>query len=467
MKRTRRWVTPALRQGVISLFPKLNDYPAYWGLLRTLLFGTFVDEETRKVILSQEVLAKIEGVEVTKKYGGEKLLLAFQRDVLPEFMWSEYTFTGRKARTVENYGFPPELLNLREAFYHETVYDDVAWVDFESGIKRTKKVKAAEVEEVRGEIFALMYLAGNSDTRDIVDYQNALPSNLFQRLVECHKAEAHEHAEQILPEVNEDGTLSYAGRNYAKATINAIIENPKPLIKPTANSARAVPYRASLLTVQREIRNIFAKDWFYYDFVYVQLAIIARDWYVPLLLDFLDRGNSPWEYILHALQRPKSDKPYFKTAIYSLVYGGGIKNIKAALDHEVGEGMGANFFHLPLIKAVYEAREQRLQEIITQGRASTVYETFLPIEGKGFKEQRKQARSILAQQAQAVELMLIHPIYELARTTEAFRVALYVYDGVYIHYERGFSQKWHEEILAAVQFRARELDVPTRLQLEN
>ena len=74
------------------------------------------------------------------------------------------------------------------------------------------------------------------------------------------------------------------------------------------------------------------------------------------------------------------------------------------------------------------------------------------------------ARSALAQDAQAVELDLLLPVLGLAKRTNKFRILLWQHDGFTVKFtEAGKEERWHRRILKVVNEKAIELAIPTQL----
>ena len=123
---------------------------------------------------------------------------------------------------------------------------------------------------------------------------------------------------------------------------------------------------------------------------------------------------------------------------------------------------------LPLIRAVYEARERQIDHLVFKAfEAWTVFGKRLPIPFGSYERRREAARKALAQQAQAVELLLLMPVYELASETDQFTVMLYQFDGVTVKYrDRRTCAYWHERITSAVADAAERERVQTRLEWE-
>ena len=316
---------------------------------------------------------------------------------------------------------------------------------------------------------------------------------------------------------------------HAWAQLLDIKAEPKPLIKPVDDSHRAFALYPSLLTVRSDIRKLLTRGWYEYDLKSAQFAAIAALWPVPELQTFLASNASLWEHLAKAMKVDLSLKPALKVGVYALAYGAGKDGIRRGMLEELGleltnggfykqhayqpheravsarveriqqmleqyqqQGYALTyrgkripvsdletaraalarqtraayklvnkFLKVPIIKTVLEARERKIQEIMNLGYVQTIFGDVIEVRN------HDDARSALAQQAQALEVALIQPIYDLARTTDEFKVTLYSFDGVTIAYKHPDSVgPWEARIKEAVVKKAQALGVLTYLEGE-
>jgi hypothetical protein len=77
-----------------------------------------------------------------------------------------------------------------------------------------------------------------------------------------------------------------------------------------------------------------------------------------------------------------------------------------------------------------------------------------------------QTGSVIAQQAQSYELLLLLPVYDLAEQTDEVTVMLHQHDGLTIAiHEKRRTNMWIGKITAAVQVQADRLGIRTYLVL--
>ena len=444
-------------------WPGLDKNPAYWRLLLYLVSGGQPDDETGEPVIPAALLAEFEGrvaQHTARYYVAKDFLEAFRRDVLPDFSYGDADHSESRARTVTNRGLPPEVFVWFDRMQVELAGGAGDVVDAVTGRKRSRSVVAAErradFEEV--EAFVRAYHV-SPEARAVIGYHNELPANRFAAVVRDFQAEALDVA----------GSLpSVEARRQAFAVLAQIRLFPKPLLRPVENSARPFSLRPSLLTVKSGVRRVFTQRWVDYDLATAQLAIVAREWAVPGLLSFLAVGESVWAYLFEALDVGSELKPALKTAVYSLVFGASKGAIRRDLMSDSGRiGVDEAFFEAPLVKEVYDARERRIRDLLDARGGSTSLGRDIRIPYGTWQERAAYARSILAQQAQAIELQLIHPVYELAATTDQFTVMLYQFDGITVSFrDERSAAYWHGRIVGAVADAAESLGVLTRFEHE-
>jgi hypothetical protein len=74
--------------------------------------------------------------------------------------------------------------------------------------------------------------------------------------------------------------------------------------------------------------------------------------------------------------------------------------------------------------------------------------------------------SVLAQLSQAMELYLLMPVLDLAYETDEFGIVLWQHDGMNVAFKnQGRKDRWMRKIQTAVNRRAAELSIPTRLEV--
>jgi hypothetical protein len=170
-------------------------------------------------------------------------------------------------------------------------------------------------------------------------------------------------------------------------------------------------------------------------------------------------------------------KDVFKTSLYSLIYG----MPKGNLVREINQGLsiyginqgGKHYFNHPLIQALYKAREAKFEEMNRLTEVTTIFNKTLQIDGsktskgKPTQQRKDSIASLLAHQAQSIELYLLLPVVELASTTTDFYITLWQHDGFSIHFtNKSKVDKWIPRILQVVQQKIDEQGILTHLEWE-
>lgn len=476
MRINNRIVSSTFRDLVKDKYPGLNKNAAYWGLMQLLMFSTWVDDETDELIISQSLLAAIESKRTqyeSRNYKAIDLLEGFLADVMANegFLWSDWSYRSEKARTVKEFKLNSEVeigLNLE---MKTSVCKEDKKVYFIDGKRFSEARLKKKREEIKSEALRLHEKADCLIAKEILIYLNSLPSNRFGKILSNMK-EAIVEARLI----DKSSKLKPVVRQ-----LRAIAYHPQPFYQPSSkgNTVRIFALNESLLGLPKRIRRIFTKDWYDVDLKNSQLAICAKDWNVPIVIDFLATGKSVWEelfahfgfdYGWKNTSPEKFDliKKSFKKALYSLIFGMKEPSIKAILTKALARytsKAGNTFFKNTLVKALSDARKQRIKQITAAGGATTSTGKQIEVEmvdGKG----KSNVDSILAQQAQATEMILMYPIIQLARDTDNYDVVLWQHDGCSIAFkDNSKAETQLKGIIQAVAHKAKEMNITTELEV--
>lgn len=90
----------------------------------------------------------------------------------------------------------------------------------------------------------------------------------------------------------------------------------------------------------------------------------------------------------------------------------------------------------------------------------------LILEGKTKQERLKNVKSLLAQEAQLMEMVLILPVFEIAKQNNQYMsIVLFQHDGFTVHYNKANLVKSLEvKMIEAVKAQANLLKVDTNLE---
>ncbi|KPV52159.1 hypothetical protein SE17_17110, partial [Kouleothrix aurantiaca] len=195
---------------------------------------------------------------------------------------------------------------------------------------------------------------------------------------------------------------------------------------------------------------------------------------------FLREGHTLWKRIREERRGGEEEKKERKKEGEKRKFGERIKKKKKsekeedkavvnALDKALGAGVGRRFLRHPLIAPMVVARSRMRATVKADGGVRDCFGNWLALdEHNPNKEDRVTWRSLLAQQAQAVEVALMDEVFKVAETTEHFFIAVYKYDGIAVAWRnKRDCDRWIAAMQEAVQKKADEMGIATRLVLED
>jgi hypothetical protein len=363
-------------------------------------------------------------------------------------------------------------------------------VVFMTGEAWSRRKEAASLKETRASVAAEQAGKASPSTAE-VRYANSLPPNSFRAL--------GRRAEELLPRAAEFAKTP-AQLRQLELTLAAIAEQPVPIARPCAHSARLRTVGPSYSSLPSRARIVICSGLIVeFDLTCCQLAVIARQWNIPELLAFLEARRDFWGVLLVEMGLPPEAKPALKVAIYCLIFGSSIPGIgrrlvfgekagKGKEPAEPTEGLAVvlgveaakekaeEFMRNRWVRMLLKARKRRMAEVRAAGGAEHPdmpghFIRIVPSKGYICREtgnfvvtrRGRSARQILAELAQSVERQIIRAAYELAeKNPEEFRIVVDLHDGFAVRFSRD-AARWEKRIIEAVNERATELGIPTRL----
>jgi hypothetical protein len=210
---------------------------------------------------------------------------------------------------------------------------------------------------------------------------------------------------------------------------------------------------------------------------------VAKLWDITEVQDFLKEGNHIWtslfthlgvNYSYNKVNNPDwfdSLKGLLKESLYSLIYGmkkscllarltKGFKKLKIAKK-------GADVLSHPIMAALYTAREAKITKVLQEGKLTLDWHDGreLLVEGKTDKERHNCVKSLLAQEAQLMEMVLLQPVFDIAKENSKYMaITLFQHDGFTVSYRDSLAIKTMErKMREAVRAQADLLGVLTDL----
>lgn len=476
----RKTVDLSFRNLIKDFYPGLGKNLSYWRFMRYLIFGR-KDEATGYPLIDRYHIAKAEDkLELLKSnnYCAEKFLLSFQQEVMTKesFSWSDWSFKDNEAR-VAFVQFPEKIQIAIEQETYKVMAEKRVY--FDNGYNFSDKLQKIDRELIRQEALTYVNLTA-PEAKDLLEYMNqvsvhnfskVVAKNLNATLIEAFKIEDPEK------------------RRVQIEIINTIRDELQPFYKPSeeGNTVRIFPLNQSIPMLRKELRKLLTKGWYEFDLANSQLAIVGKTWEISEVQDFLCKGGKIWKelfahYGIDAVELKQNNpekyeaiKSVLKDALYSLIYGMWKKNLITFLNEGLEvfgiKEAGKKFFKHPLMAALFNARENKILEISGCDSVETIFGKTLKVvgsvdnKGKPTASRKKCIRGIMAQQAQAVELYLLLPVLELAKSTNDFVICLWQHDGFSVNFtDKTKKDRWVKRINEAVNEKAASLGIITQLE---
>lgn len=480
----RKTISILLYTALKEYFKGLGTNVFYWRFMRCLIFGP-KDEVTGLPLIDGYHIAKADNQVASfraRNHSGKTCLEDFQTHVMsPEtFTWSDWSYQQKRAR-IAFVKFPPYIAELieKEMINISTNFKDKVYMD--TGKKVSDNMRKVDREVIKQEAFTYFEFA-IPEAKPLLHYMNTVSIRPFIKVINANLDAALSKAIKIEEPIKKRTQLEI---------LATLVEDIQPFYKPSEkqHTDRIFPCNYSIPMLRREVRKALTKGWYEFDLANSQLAIVAKLWDIPLVQEFLMSNTSIWPVLFKhygynsAILKVKNELKYntmkdvFKTSLYSLVFGMKksylSKQITNDLKHLGIHKAGSHFFNHPLIQAICEARDLKVEEMNNLTEATTVFGKkrliggTKTIKGTPTKDRLDSINSILAHQAQALELYVLLPVVELASTTKDFYITLWQHDGFSLHFnDKSKVDKWITRILKVVQQKIDEQGIFTHLEWE-
>lgn len=427
-------------------------------------------------------VAKAENKEHLVKYNNysaEPFLLKFQYHVMSKdtFSWSGWNYKQGLAR-IAYVKFPKHIVTLIE---EERIMACKDRVYFDTGKKRNAASEKVDRELIKQEAYTYFDFA-IPEAKPLLTYMNNLSVRNFSKVIAANFDAAFLKALAIKDPIKKRVQIE---------VLLTLQEDLQPFYKPSERGCtdRIFPCNYSIPMLKREIRKELTKGWYEFDLANSQLSIVSKTWGITEVQNFLANGGKIWQtlfthYGFNQIELKKVDpkkhdaiKDVLKTNLYSLIYGmpkfNVIKNVNEGLQEWGIQKAGYRYFDHSIIKALYTARETKLKELNQLDEVETIFGKKLQIigsktkNGGASKERQECIKSIMAHQAQSIELYLLLPVVDLAMTTKDFQITLWMHDGFSVNFaDKTKLDYWIKKIESVVNERIKEVNVQTYLEWE-
>lgn len=451
----------SFREFVLDHYPVLRSNVAYRRLMGRLMCSPRRDSKSNGVLLDYRAVAVDMGLSHKTVEGGhaktEAFLIEFNKDVFCSNtpFWSKKDFRNNLCR-VAQHTFPTDLSSalyeaLRNPLQINSDVDFVTGRTFNRSNRSIARQKQGERPRQTEELVV---------QSTMLDYLNSLPSNSFA-IRNDDAGNAFDYAAT---------KASEQSRNYHLRVLRMLCVNPQPRygLSQKNNTVRLFGRGVSLQTLSTDLRRLLYPRWIDIDLKQAQLAIVAKLWNIHRIGDFLRSGGSIWDELLGAIGVRSADRGYqeakslCKEALYATIFGASKTTIRSDYVRplrQLGLEFAGRILDHWVFQEVQRAHKNQSKAARDSGHVRTCFDQLIPVSTAA------DARSALAQQAQALELRLIYPIYQLARNTSEFSIMLHQHDGVSLKFSRR-EASWLKRIQKAVRDEAESLGIPTWLEVK-
>jgi len=451
-------VSKFFRDAAWKSFPGLNKHPGYWPLFCYLLFGSWHDKDTGRLLLYSDILSEIEGRDPNNSQA-EKFLIDFREEVLrpvgADIRWTDWYKPKRKCRQLRkrDFGLEFEEILRQEHLGKWNRGERVYLLDGSIHNRLNARRFRRQQREAAGRLPTFCEHA-----EFIRTYMNTLPANLFTTKVQENFRSALKATFNLPDSPVRDAQLRI---------LRHINSQPQPFYFPSEKGHTVrLSTSEGIPNLKSNVRRALTKGWEEADLRCSQLAICASLWRIKEVTDFLATGKSIWNRLFDYLElRPEQRqlaKPILKKAIYSTCYGMEEPRVRGLTARDfAGEGMdkklSPSLLKEELFASLFNSRDIALEQIAEEGGGMTAYGRWLRITGE------REPRDIMAEVAQSWEMKLIYPAFDLARKTSDFTITLFQHDGISVQFTRR-SEQWKRRIEESINENANRLNFMTWLE---
>lgn len=459
-------VTKKFREMSRQCFPALDKDPAYWRFFSYLIAGDFFDRDSGQLVLSRDVVAEAVGKAGDKNVKAGDFLKRFKKQVMGDrFDYRDGWVAKVQARLLGKLDLPEQL---KKALEEEDFMVSSGKVSLADG-KVFHRKKAKQMRQgLKAQAMRAVEYAKNPEAEEMLRYLNTLPHNLF--------ATVWKNKKQVKQAVGalEEGR----GKQQVEAYVRSIMREPQPFYRPSAGVGdRIFGIGGNLTNVGADIRAILVPEWYEADLKNSQLAILARIGDIKEVQSFLAQGEDVWAELCRHMGVPpnkrQEGKRALKGCLYPTTYGMSRANLKEMVVKKFEEkglvGDPRKFLKHWIIKALIRAREELGRRIKEKGGMETCYGRFIERRSSeevfwSENEEEVETHQIMAIVAQALEMHLIYPAFELAKANrKEFTITLAQHDGFSVKFHRR-AVEWKKRIKKVIQDRIDLWEINTTIE---
>lgn len=432
-------------------------------VLDWLLFGERDLDASEYIVISHEKLFELNNIKKLKSsrnFRSGHFIKNYLENLGVQFKMKEYSYMAGKARAIKIF-WPEAICNALKAERERNLNKETQ-ISFLSEKPVSKRKLRQDMHNIKKHTI----IDQNRINAPIMKYlSNINPQIYYRYLPNIDAARKY-----LLSQKFRNGMIE-----SQLDVLNTLEHYPKPFYKQVETTDRIYTYGLSIQNLNKDLRRILLDDCLMADLKSCHLAIVAYDWNLPSLKNFLESGESFWTMILHDLGLPNTpqEKSGLKNALYAMVYGAKNAKIKSQL-HGINWAKSKDkkavkilkkdkeeFLQHPYIKMILNRRSEILEQIESQ-KGLEIFGQFYSIDSY------ISAKSLLARKSQAIETYVIGGAYEYAQDNpDRIRIISHEHDGFSAQLIKP-SQKNLAEVKRGMNDRVekRAADMGVKLSLE-
>ncbi len=465
------------RDALLAAYPALSYHPhaqAYRHIAEYLTFSRFEDDEGRLVVPASSIETLVAGRLISGKryFVAADWLAAYSQDVW-HLEVRPHNFWGGEARTVVR-DLPFDVQEILEDEPLHAYGETEGQVWFVTGVEVTRKRMYAEAATYTETLKSLADGVDlNHPAYPLMCFLNSQPQTTIGKIVKSNWSRVLREFEAM-----EGG----ASKEAVLPTILQLRDYCKLIYAASAKTPRLHALGSTIHQLPRELRKAALHGCVSLDAHACQLAVVANLWDVPKVSEFLSQRKPIWSELLSAMGVGADKKPLVKEALYSIIFGMNLVNVRCTLlglpiygrsrtrrrstvrsvkpMQAVSEAATDAFLTHPLIVELLLARQARLRQI---GRDKHVIDAF----GRRIEYDRRHVkmRSLLAQEVQSYEVSLMLSLLPTFESERDLIVVSWLHDGITIHVTDATQrERIVRRLQAAFSARATSLGLLTNLE---
>lgn len=279
-------------------------------------------------------------------------------------------------------------------------------------------------------------------------------------------------------------------RGYYLSILHALSVQAKPVYMPSrrGRTDRLFSANPSVLLLPKKVRELLCEGLYEVDLKSAHLLIAAWLWDAESALVHLrDPTYCIWSDLFRHFSdrfkaRPKPGeedyeilKGAFKKALYSIVYGMALPNVKAEFTNRtrdwLGETAGQKLAKHEVLAELVDKRDDVLEGwsvgTLIEGPTGIQAKITAPLGNGG-----TDARSVMATLTQGVEHYLMRAIRDVAKEKDRFNVMAWIHDGAYVKLRseearrKDLRQQLRERCKEVTNFFNKDTPLPARFEIK-